>query len=233
MTFKKLLILLCLIGLGCLMYSFTLPYYTDPKAVSDTITEINQDKDLYYKAVKQFKTDKLAIMDFGSWLTIFSFTVLIFMVLMHIKNLSDWKKLYSCSKKTLFITVNIAGLMMIPGTIWYYWFRLTRWDYLPFADSIGIPIGSGILMALVLIVLSNLFILLLTWRSHLPVKLFIRAKHYGIWTILLELFFGLCFILNFLLILASIVDGDHFMIPFNLFYTYTFLVLRAGKIDEL
>jgi hypothetical protein len=66
MLLKKLLLLLGLFGLGCVMYSLTLPYYTDPKAVSDTITEINQDKDLYYKAVKQFKTNKLAIMDFGS-----------------------------------------------------------------------------------------------------------------------------------------------------------------------
>ncbi len=88
-------------------------------------------------------------------------------------------------------------------------------------------------MFLVLIILSNLFLLLFTRRAHLPVKLFICAKQYGFRAILVEIFFGLCFIMNLLLVFASIVDGDHFLIVFNLFYTYTFLVLRAGIIYKL
>ena len=66
MLLKKTFFFAWLMSFVCYIYSLTLPYYTNPKAVSDTIAEINPDKNLYYQKVEEFRTIKIALMDFGS-----------------------------------------------------------------------------------------------------------------------------------------------------------------------
>ncbi len=232
MTLKKSILLIWLFWLGCVLYSLTLPYYTDPKAVSNSITEINPNKDLYYKMVEQYKTNKLDLMDFGSWLAIASVTILLFMIVMQIKNISDWKKLNTCSKKIVFVIANIAGLMMIPGTIWYYWFRLIRWDYPPFADTIIIPVLNEIPIYLIFLIPMNIFMIIATMRAHLPTLFFISNSLNTIKIWILKIIFGIILLINLLSLFTAIIDGDHFQVPFNLAFAYVILVLRAGNINS-
>jgi len=51
-------------------------------------------------------------------------------------------------------------------------------------------------------------------------------------TILWEFLFGFGFLVNLLCFVGFVVDGDHFAIPVNLFFTYILLNLRAGQISK-
>ena len=80
-------------------------------------------------------------MDIGSGIISFSFGCLCFLFFLNVKTLQDLKSVKTKNKTVLWMLANGMALLMIPATGWYYLFRAMRGDYLPSADSIGIPIA--------------------------------------------------------------------------------------------
>jgi uncharacterized membrane protein YccF (DUF307 family) len=241
---RLILALTFLIGLGLIIYSTTLPYYSDPTIkdqldIKDRVdkflptgTPNDLWKKMFYEKRDELQTNKKYIMDLGSGLAIASLTILIFLFVNKVKTLKKLKNLRTIKKSTVFILSNVAWLILIPGTFWYYSFRLGRDDYPSWADSIGIPIYQDLFVGAILILLLNIFIWLTSVKSNLPSKLFPHILSYDRKVIFWEIFFGFWLLINLLFLYHYIVDGDHIFIPVNLIFTYVLLVLRAGQIDK-
>jgi hypothetical protein len=233
MTPRLITILILLIGLGVFYYSLTLPYYKNQKLADNLFgNSFDIDKADYYKKEADLRTNKVIYMDLGLGLVIASITILLFLIFTKVKLFQDFKNNRTYTKTSIFISANLVWLLLLPGTYWYHFFRGGRGDYPPFADSILIPIMTQISFYLFLLIPLNIFIFLTTIKTNLPTRLFIKPHFYNRETILWELFFGLCILINILCLIAFVVDGDHFSIPVNLFFTYLILTLRAGQISK-
>ncbi len=230
----RLITLLALIfGIGLFSYSLTLPYYTDQKSADNLInTAYDLDKQEYYEREAKLRTSKTEFMDLGAGIAIASGTILVFLLLTKTKTFSDFKNLKTLNTLTAFVSANLVWLLLIPGTFWYYTFRGGRGDYPPFADSIGIPIFSQIPVFLFLLIPLNIFILLTTLNTNLPTKIFVKSDTFSRPTILWELFFGFWLLVNLLMFIVFVADGDHISILVNLFFTFLLLTLRAGQISK-
>lgn len=233
MTPRLITILTLLIGLVLFSYSLTLPYYKVQKSADDLIgNSYDMDKPDYYKKEAELRTNKVTFMDLGSGLAIVSTTILLFLFFSKVKTFQDFKNTKTLTKTAIFISANLVWLLLLPGTYWYYIFRGARGDYPPFADSIEIPLMTQISFYLFLLIPLNIFILLTTLKTNLPARLFIKPDKYEQPTILWEIFFGFWLLINLLCLCGFVVDGDHFSIPVNLFFTFILLTLRAGKISK-
>ena len=240
---KKILIIITIIGLGIFIYSLSIPYFTDLKAKEklenrnsemSSSTENYQDyKKNYYVEIEKIKTNKISLMDIGTGIVITTITILVFLYIQKIEKIKDFSKLKTMRLSSIYIYGNLIWLLLIPGTIWYYSFRGMREDYPAFADSIGIPIMQTIPVLLLAILPLNLFFYLTTLKSDFPAKLFEIREEYNWSGILTEIFWGFWILLNSLILIALIVDGDHISIPINLFFTYLLLNLRSGQINSL
>ena len=171
-------------------------------------------------------------MDLGGGLAVASATLLAFLIGTKTKTFSDFGKLKTIKESTVFSWANGMWLLLLPGTIWYYTFRLGRGDYAPFSDTIAIPITAQFVSCLVLLVPLNLFLLLTIRRANLPAKLLVRASSYTWKPVFWELLFGVLLLLNLLLFGSFVLDGDHVSVLVNLFFTYLLLSLRAGQISR-
>jgi len=233
MTPRIITFILLTIGFGLFSYSLTLPYYKDQKSADKLIgNSFNINKADYYKQEATLRTNKLNFMDLGSGLTIASTTILLILFFARLKTWTDFRKVKSPNKIVIFILSNIAWLTFLPGTFWYYSFRARRGDYPPFADSIAIPIYETIPTILCGLLPLNVFILLTSINATLPTQVFITADKYKRAAILWEIFFGLWLLLNLLILIGFVVDGDHISIPINLFFTFILLSLRAGQMSK-
>jgi hypothetical protein len=191
----------------------------------------NLDDGDYYKKDAELRTNKTQLMDFGSGLSVFSVCLLLFLFISKSKTFGNLKQTKSLKKIWILVTANIAWLLMFPGTDWYYFFRGSRGDFPPFADSIGIPIMFLKTVFTYFFIPLNIFILLVMIKSKLPSLIFIKSNSYTIIPILWEILFGLLLLLNLTLMVYFIIDGDHFSIIVNFYYTYILLSLRAGQIN--
>ena len=99
-----------------------------------------------------------------------------------------------------------------------------------FADSIGIPIFSEVLAILVMLIPMNLFLLLTLTRSKMPALLLYWPKHHNARSVVWEVVFGLCLLVDVFFLVTSIIDGDHVSVIVNSFFVYVILSLRAGKL---
>ena len=233
MKIRIILLLILTIGIGLFVYSLTIPYYKDQKAADNLLNRsYDIEKSEYYKLEADLRTNKLTFMDLGSGIAIASGIILLFLTLTKTNSLTDFKNIRTPNKRTVLISSNLVWLILIPGTFWYYTFRGGRGDYPPFADSIGIPLMTQIPFLLFLLIPLNIFILLTTIKTNLPTRLFIRADNYTKTTRILEIFFIFWLIINTLCLVGFVVDGDHFSIFVNLFFTYILLTLRAGQISK-
>ena len=232
-TARLITILTFIIGVGLLSYSLTLSYYKNQEAADNLLNNAYEiDKQEYYKKEAEIRTNKITFMDLGAGIVIASITIFIFLILTKSNNFSDFKKVMTLKKSAIFISANLVWLILLPGTFWYYSFRLGRGDYPPFADSIGIPLMAQIPFLLFMLIPLNLFLFLTTIKTNLPTRLFAKVEKYSKPTILWELFFGFWLLLNLLCFVLFVMDGDHFSIPVNLFFTYLLLNLRAGQISK-
>ena len=171
-------------------------------------------------------------MDLGAGIAIASATFFLFLLLTKSKNFSDLKRVKTFDKKTIFISSNLAWLLLLPGTYWYYWFRLGRGDYPPFADGIAIALFSLIPITLFLFIPLNIFLWLTTKNTNLPTQLLIKAENYNKSALFWEIFFGFWLLISILCFFAFVIDGNHFAVPISLFFVYILLSLRAGKISK-
>ena len=233
MTPRLIVALTLIIGLGLFTYSLTLPYFKNQEAFDNLINKSNDmEKSDYYKKEAELRTNKVTLMDLGSGIAIASTTILLFLIFTKTKTFKDLKNNKTLTKTETFIYANLVWLILLPGTYWYYIFRGGRGDYPPFADSIGIPLMTQIPAYLFLLIPLNIFILLTTLKTNLPTRLFVKSENYSRATILWELFFGFWLIINLLCLADFVLDGDHFSILVNLFFTFVLLTLRAGKISK-
>ncbi len=233
MTPRLLTILTFIIGLGLFSYSLTLSYYNDQESADDLLSNsYSMDKEEYYKREAELRTNKTTFMDLGVGIAIASGTILLYLLLTNTKTFSDFKNLKTPNIQATFVNANLVWLLLIPGTIWYYTFRGERGDYPPFADSIAIAIYTQVPAFIFLLIPLNIFILLTSFKSNLPTKLFIKADTYNGPAILWELFFDFWLLVNFFFFVIFVTDGDHISIFVNLFFTFVLLTLRAGQISK-
>lgn len=232
MTLQKALLLLWLLGVWLFLYSQTLPLHWNQNILDGIVASDHIDTKLYYEKEKEWRTYKLLTMDIGSGLILTSITLLVFFAYFRIQTFSDLKKLKTLDKSKLFILSNIAYIMELPGDYWYYYFRLERWDYPVFADSLGIPLRDELLIFGVCFTIFEIFLLLMLYRTHLPTKLFYFPEQYTLWKILWEIFFTLFLLLSFVDVFLSIISGDHFYVPIHLFFFYMILSLRVWKLSH-
>ena len=233
MTPRLISIIPFLIGLTLFSYSLTLPYYKDQKAADELIiNSYDIEKAEYYKKEAELRTNKVTLMDLGSGLGIASGTILLFLVFTKVRSFKDFKNNKTLTKTSTFISANLAWLLLIPGTHWYYMFRAGRGDYPPFADSIGIPIMTQVPIIEFMMIPLNIFILLTMLKANLPTKLFPKPIEYKMTAVFWEIFFGFWLVINLICLCTFVIDGDHFSIPVNLFFTFILLTLRAGQISK-
>jgi hypothetical protein len=233
MTPRNIIISTLIIGIVLFSYSLTLPYYKDQKLAGELMSNSHYMEIAdYYKKDAEIRTNKVTFMDLGSGLAIASLTILLFLLYTKVTTFKDLKNNKTLTKSTIFISANLVWLLLLPGTYWYYIFRSGRGDYPPFADSIGIPLTTQIPLYLFLLIPLNVFIFLTTIKTNLPTKLFIVPEQYNKTTILWEIFFGFWLLINQLCFIDFVIDGDHFSIPVNLFFTFILLTLRAGQISK-
>ena len=98
-----------------------------------------------------------------------------------------------------------------------------------FADSIGIPIYSEVLIVFIMLIPMNLFLLLALMRSQFPAQLLYWPKRHQTRGVVWEVVFGLCLLLNLVFLVESVLGGDHVSIVVNICFVYIILSLRAGK----
>ena len=233
MTLRTITIFTFIIGLGLFLYSLTLSYYKDQKAADNLLSfSYNIDKQEYYKKESELRTNKIIFMDLGAGIMIASASIFLFFLLTNSRKFSDLKRLKTFNKATVFISANLVWLLLLPGIFWYYTFRGGRGDYPSFADSIGIPVMTLIPFILFMLVPLNIFLFLTTIKTNLPTQLLVKADNYSRDIILWEIFFGFWLLVNLLCFVSFVIDGNHFAIPINLFFTFILLTLRAGQISK-
>lgn len=232
-TLRSVIVFILLIGLGIFCYSLTMDYYTDEQAAEKLISDsYEMERADYYKQEAELRTNKTTLMDLGAGISIASIVILGFLIFKRVRTFSDLLQIKSINKISIFVLSNLLWLVMIPGTYWYYSFRGARGDYPPFADSVGIPISTNVPIILILLIPLNLFIGLTMIKSTIPTRLFIKADTYNKKAIFWEIFFGFFLLINLFFFVIFVIDGDHFSIPVNLFFTYVLLTLRAGQINN-
>lgn len=230
---RTIIFLIFIIGIGLFFYSLTMPNYTDQKAVDDLLSDsYNIDKQEYYKQESGVTTSRNTFMDLGAGILLVSGALFVFLLRTKIKEFSDFRRLKTLNKLMVFISTNIACLLLIPGIFWYYAFRGMRGDYPPFADSIGIPIFIEISFVLSFLIPLNVFLFLTTIRSNLPANILIKADTWNKCVILWELLFGLLLLVSVLSLILFVIDGNHISILVNLFFIFILLTLRAGQISK-
>lgn len=234
MNLRLFFLIVLITGAGFFCFSLSQNQYKNEKKGAELfIKSYEISKSEYYKIDAELRTSKNTFFDLGSGIIIFSSTILTFLYYRKIKTNSDLKNLKSLSKKEIFIWANLFWLILIPGTYFYYFFRLSRGDYPPFADSIAIPISSQTDALLYLIIPLNIFLFVAAYKSKLPKKIFIKINFKTLNCSFWKIIFSLLLILNQLILLPLIIDGDHFMIITNVVFTFILLSLRTGKINQL
>ena len=174
-------------------------------------------------------------MDIGSGIISFSFGCLCFLFFLNVKTLQDLKSVKTKNKTVLWMLANGMALLMITATGWYYLFRAMRGDYLPSADSIGIPIAIQSHTVLLFLLPLNVFVLLSLMRSSLPAPMFqpkpcLKGKNkLELW--FWDIVFGVLLALAVVVLILLVIDGDHIMIVLMMGFIYLLLSLRAGKVN--
>lgn len=233
---RTIFYVLLIVGVVLVFYSLTIPKYTDEnrhQALIDMYYEGKITKDVYCQKMSQITTSKVLITDISNGIVSFSLFGLVLSVISKVKEWKDLKKLKTQNKFKTFIMANIAWLLLIPNTFFYYYYRSLRGDYPPFADSIGIPIMQQTAFILFMLVPLNLFLLVCLYKSNLPTKLLMRPSIYKRTNILWNVFFCVVLLLDMVCLILFIVDGDHISIMVSMFFLYILLSLRAGKLNYI
>jgi len=148
------------------------------------------------------------------------------------------------NKRLIFFSSNIVWLIVIilgtsrvfSESTSYYTKHLSNGDYAQQADSISIPIMEEtffvFLILSLLLVFMNVFIFLMTRKTKLPTKLFIKADFFSVAVVLWELFFAFWIAISLFLFVNWVLTGYYIESVITLFYTFILLNLRAGRISN-
>ncbi|MEM7179714.1 MAG: hypothetical protein AAF518_02295 [Spirochaetota bacterium] len=173
------------------------------------------------------------LLDLGAGLTMAAAILSLFFIAKKVYHISDLVKIMGIRKSSIIYLSNIIWWTLIPANWYYYTHRYNRGDYPPHADSYVIGIMGMAYFTILFFPPLNLFLWLSMRKSILPAKIFTKPTHYTGIALIWEIIFVLCLLLNLLVLVLTIIDGDHFTIPIIMFFTYTLLVLRGGKIAFL
>jgi hypothetical protein len=242
MLIKKVLAYIILLSGIVLMYSVSMPTYTNEaykQALDDRGMKAMRDnefqgfQDYYYKKLEDLKTNRPQVMDISFGLLIASVTVYCFMLNSKIRKYHNLKAVKTLKSSSLLLLSNFMWLMLIPGVYWHYLFRSGRGDYPWFVDDISIPLGSKIPLILAGWLLMNVFVIYFSGQGRFPAHLFTEQPrdytHRRVW----DIFWGTLIVINTLFLGWLIKDGDHVSIIVDLYLTYLLLSLRAGKIHAV
>ena len=242
MIIKKVLAYIILLSAIVLMYSLSMPTYTNEtykqalddrgmKAMRDN--EFSNFQSYYYKKLEDLKTNKPQVMDISFGLLIASVTLYCFTLSSKIKKYHSFKMVKTFTSGRLTLISNIVWLLLIPGVYWHYFFRSGRGDYPWFVDDISIPLGSKLPLILIGWVLLNIFILVFSNKSRFPAHLFAAQPKGYKNGLLWDFFWGTLILINTVFLGWLINDGDHVSIVVDLYLTYLLLSLRAGRIHAI
>lgn len=239
MFIKKFLAWIIVISLGVLLYSISMPTYTNEiykQALDDrgmkamTSHDFPNFKVYYYKKLEDLRTDKPQIMDISFGMLIASLTLYCFTLNNKVKRYHNFKAVKTLKKGSLILLSNFMWLLLIPGAYWHYLFRSGRGDYPWFVDDVSIPLESKLPLILIGWVLLNIFIIVFSHKSKFPAHLFNKQPRFYQQGRLWDLFWWVLIFLNTLFLGLLIWRGDHISIIVDLYLTYLLLSLRAGKI---
>jgi hypothetical protein len=234
MNLRIIVFILLLSGVFIVGRYSQIPYFKDKSAKEELDRKgVDMDREEYWKKEKELRTDKVFYMDMGSGIISLSLCLLVFAFIFRIKYLEDLRNVASLkSKRNIIIISNAVWLLNIPNIFFYYFFRMSRGDYPPFADSLGIPLIYDLSSFICLLVPLNIFLLLTSYKIDFPVRIFVKNNFSVKWSVVIELFYGTFIILNCIVLYESTMDGDIFLIPIHLFFLYILLSLRAAMITK-
>lgn len=237
---RLILFIIFLIGIGLLLYSRTLPAYSDmaEKAKWDQASCAKIDEkdwpqfsEQYLAAVAKLRTHKYDLYDLGLGLLSFAVVSLLISVFAKIKTFQDVKQIRSRRRSDLFALLNLACLAVIPALFLYYDRTGSRGDYPWFADSVMIAIVGGAAGVLSLLPIFNLILAGFLFRSQHPAPLFRRFQKYGLFAILVEMYMFFLLLLVGWAFVVAIIKGDILGVPICITLLYVVLSLRAGKVN--
>lgn len=229
---KMIFFIAFLTGILLILISLKMPRYTDESQYQELVDMVYQEaitKDAFYGKVHQITTTRNTIMDIGNGIVSFALFGIVFLLISKIRNWEDLKRLKTQSKLAIFISANLALLLLIPGTVIYYGYRDWRGDFPPFADSIGIPIMQQTTIILLMLIPLNILLCISLYKSKLPTDISIHVrvnnKFFALWNV----FFGSLLLLNVICLIMFIIDGDHISVMVSMYFMYLLFSLRAGK----
>jgi hypothetical protein len=153
---------------------------------------------------------------------------------------TSFKNIKTFKKRNIFISANLAWLLVIGletitefnSSINYYRNQPPPEDGYPLMASVLLETAFAFFFLSILLILSNIFIFLITRKTNLPTKLFIKADFFIIPVVLWELFFGFWLATSLFFFFYWLWIG-HYIVGFiTLFFTFILLNLRAGQISK-
>lgn len=227
---KMLFFFVLVVGLVLLLLSIRMPKYSTTNEYMILNEEYAKGVISREKYLDEFNKNnyiRTSIMDVGNGLITFSVLALAFTYVKKINQWKDFLKIKAAKKINLFLLLNGSLLLLMFGSYFYYIYRAWRNDYPPYADSVGIPIFYNTLFYLLCIIPLNLFLCLVLIKSDLQTPLCVKyTKGLVVWRCI----FFLSSLLLIVMLIFSVIDGDHASIISNLALIYIVLSLRAGKV---
>lgn len=157
--------------------------------------------------------------------------LLVYIVHYKVRKLNDLKTVKTPGKWATVLVANMAVLLLIPGAFLYYSFRGWRGDYPASADSIGIPLLMQLYSTLLLLIPLNIFLLLAIWKISLPSYLYMKTLKDCGWLRFWKILLDCLLVLDSLLLVYMVWDGDIVAVVSLLMLFYVFLTLRTGKVN--
>jgi hypothetical protein len=185
----------------------------------------------YYTEIEKISTYKILFLNFGSGLIAFSLFWLLFLIVCRVSTWNDFKTVEAKGNKFLFVFSNVVLFLTIPWVFIRYFYRVNIiGDFPPPYTTTHILFPISICMGLFPCI--NLLLVFSLLKSKLPTKLFIRYKGEMTKSIFRwERLFVVLLVIDIILLLLFIIDGQLIPIMVSMFFIYVLLSLRAGRLN--
>ncbi|HEX5444450.1 MAG TPA: hypothetical protein VFW87_11495 [Pirellulales bacterium] len=217
------------VGIGLVLYSSSMPYYTDRDAalrlsaeLKDAPREIRFKK--WYARLPTYETRRKALSDWGRGCLAASAGLLCTVIV--------WSY-YHSSRQMRTVRALLAlwiglWIIRIPLDNWYYQVRAERHDYPPWGDSIAIPLAGNAFVLMIGAAGSTVMILLFIAGRRLPDKICIGKPRSALGWMRAGLIFLWLGVLGWGVI-TGIPDGDESMIFSEIIASLVLLIVVGAK----
>ena len=206
--FVSVLVLIGLTGVGLVVYSISLPVYTDPSApgrLSEELGDMPREQrfDEWYARLATYETAHKKLSDFGRGLIAATAGLAVAVGLISLYQKRIWMR-----RLSVIVCVWVGlWLLRIPFTTWYYYVRQNRFDYPTWGDSVGIPMIQESFSWMVGSIISSVLLRLLLGGRPLPTRVhFILPQSPSSWLRAVLLTFWLFSLIFFAVV--GVVDGN-------------------------